>query len=630
MDLKIINKQTGFTLVEVLVVMLILVALASVTLDFTKDFAFQGRYEVTKDRYEKIKRAIIGRPGVLINGQPDISGFVADMGRLPRNIQELLVQNYCDDDYRISDNTPDSSGISGATGVTPNSWCTTKTPNGTWIQQSSGWKGPYLTVQKPDYKPNAFSDGWGSEASSTVFTDHNYGWYFGGTDSDSDGFFEDLAIQSSGKNGGALNSSDTGYDADYPIATILPSIRNDDWVVDFSSGIQVNFNVPLTNIVSDRSLCITSGGAWKSSCNVDEATCIATTGAALGGDWVSANSFNYCKLKKGDASQFCKKERGTDLRAGRWETCHFLSEQSCQLARGTWREKYTTSTDTTCNEVTAANDCNSFTIKECEGAGGIFEQGKCLICDIEDLAKCNDSGGNPLGSYPLNLATCRKAGGNWDSSAGVCVSPNFCEFGDSQSCRDIGGNWNESCFFDYDTCTDTTAGGINSNFNGTPSCSKSLPMQLLFGTKEATFEINDIVMEIKYINNGAQKTIFSDSASVQENGKTQSIIFSGFKDSATLNLVSNLSIGNISIFLAKNYSTDTDIYPASCSGLNKNDCENADGGITPTTSPASELLDNGMCDNLTISECINTAGKLVRNSIDLIVIPRKKITSISW
>ena len=68
MDLKIINKQTGFTLVEVLVVMLILVALASVTLDFTKDFAFQGRYEVTKDRYEKIKRSIIGRPDVFIAG----------------------------------------------------------------------------------------------------------------------------------------------------------------------------------------------------------------------------------------------------------------------------------------------------------------------------------------------------------------------------------------------------------------------------------------------------------------------------------------------------------------------------------------------------------------------------------
>lgn len=49
------NKAQGFTLVELLVVMLVLVALSSITLDFTKDFAFQGRYEVTKDRYEKNK-----------------------------------------------------------------------------------------------------------------------------------------------------------------------------------------------------------------------------------------------------------------------------------------------------------------------------------------------------------------------------------------------------------------------------------------------------------------------------------------------------------------------------------------------------------------------------------------------
>ncbi|GEM_PF-3360310 len=260
MNIPFIKKQIGFTLVELLVVMLILTALASVTLDFTKDFAFQGRYEVTKDRYEKVKRAIIGRPDVLINGQPDISGFVADMGRLPRNIQELLVQNYCSDDYRVSNNTPNSSGITDATGATPKEWCTSKTPNGVWHTASctdatkttqatceaasetwSVWDGPYLTTQNPDYKANAISDGWGNEA--TELTDHNYGWEVclgasvAGACYTSSPVINsgDLIILSKGKDQAV---GGTGiYDLDYPagLSTSSPSINNADWTVDIAS-----------------------------------------------------------------------------------------------------------------------------------------------------------------------------------------------------------------------------------------------------------------------------------------------------------------------------------------------------------------------------------------------------------
>jgi len=153
------RKSNGFTLVEVLVVMLILMALSSITLDFTKDFAFQGRYEVTKDRYDKLKRAIIGRPDVLINGQPDISGFVADMGRLPRNIQELLVQNYCMPDYTISVGNPD---IPSTHLDNYKTWCETDYAAGDWEEQGINWKGPYLTTTNPDYEANAFNDGWGN------------------------------------------------------------------------------------------------------------------------------------------------------------------------------------------------------------------------------------------------------------------------------------------------------------------------------------------------------------------------------------------------------------------------------------------------------------------------------------
>ena len=165
MNLKIIKKQTGFTLVELLVVMLILVALTSVTLESTKDFAFQGRYEVTKDRYDKIKRAIIGRPDVLINGQPDISGFVADMGRLPDNIRELFQSGYCvtsggsapadlDTKFRpalctgdwkwSTTKCTDNTNTSELTCIGGHIWLGQKLSSGLLY----GWNGPYISSTK--------------------------------------------------------------------------------------------------------------------------------------------------------------------------------------------------------------------------------------------------------------------------------------------------------------------------------------------------------------------------------------------------------------------------------------------------------------------------------------------------
>jgi len=250
MDLKVINKQAGFTLVEVLVVMLILVALASVTLDFTKDFAFQGRYEVTKDRYEKIKRAIIGRPDVLINGQPDISGFVADMGRLPLNIRELIdPAGYCQNGSDWSNKADcEDAGKGNSTWLTlcSNSSYTNQsdceTNNAIWkgwktygfctdntiddektCEDSSetwtpvlwgGWQGPYLSISKDISSDTAYLDGWGNTNNLI-----NYGWVYALVDTDTG-----LNIQSLGQNQAAAGS---GYDEDFPVKQ--PVINQDDW-----------------------------------------------------------------------------------------------------------------------------------------------------------------------------------------------------------------------------------------------------------------------------------------------------------------------------------------------------------------------------------------------------------------
>ena len=140
------NQQKGFTLVEVLTVMLVLAAMASVTVETASTLAFQGRYEVTKDRYAKIKAAILGNPNIVVNGQPNISGFVADVGRLPFALQELL-------DGNIAAQIPSY--------FTQLRNCMLTADAGSWIP-TPNWNGPYISSTQSATDTNALSDGWGN------------------------------------------------------------------------------------------------------------------------------------------------------------------------------------------------------------------------------------------------------------------------------------------------------------------------------------------------------------------------------------------------------------------------------------------------------------------------------------
>ncbi len=191
-------KQQGFSLIELVTVLLIITVLSTIAIRSTVDIGYNARYEQTKERLESMKRAIIGNPNRYLNGQPDIHGFVADMGRLPDNIKELLAQG-SQPSYTVS------SDASGSLGY--------------------GWRGPYLTVTENPDESEAYTDGWGRES-----TDNNYGWNY---EVDASG---GLTIQSYGKN---QSSGGDDYDADYPANQ--PVIRRNDWQVDLSEGISAGF-----------------------------------------------------------------------------------------------------------------------------------------------------------------------------------------------------------------------------------------------------------------------------------------------------------------------------------------------------------------------------------------------------
>lgn len=229
------RRQRGLTLVELTVTLLILTVLATIAIRSTNDLGFQVRYEQTKERLEMIRHAILGNPRLIINGQQAISGFVADMGRLPENLRELL-QRY---------NCAEPIGAGPVNCTTPGSpeWVSSSNSlihPGTSLRY--GWNGPYLNISSNPDEYDAFSDGWGRTSDNG-----NYGWYF------NDNEFQ-LEIQSAGKNH-AFDSDDTEYDADYPNPASQPVIGGNDWLVNISGGISVSFLKP-NNSEAEKSICM--------------------------------------------------------------------------------------------------------------------------------------------------------------------------------------------------------------------------------------------------------------------------------------------------------------------------------------------------------------------------------------
>jgi len=362
------NKTQGFTLVELLVVMLVLVALSSITLDFTKDFAFQGRYEVTKDRYDKIKRAIIGRPDVLINGQPDISGFVADMGRLPINIRELIAPNgYCQNgsDWNNKADCEDAGkGNSNWITLCSNSSYTTQNTcelnAGTWagwkaygfcsdtshtdesncIAASKNWlpifwggsRAPYINITNDVYEVNAFSDGWGNTSDLV-----DYGWdYCLGNAPD---FItctgsKKLAFRSLGKN---HSTGGAGYDKDYPV--VQPAIQEEDWTVNISSGLSASFIKPLSSSIPIDSFCSDPSKFSKSTCEAINLDTTVSYGEWFGG-CSSVGYINQDTCVAGGEKWYSCNVNTKDNNDAGYPTCTspdcYKTKTDCLNVDGTW------------------------------------------------------------------------------------------------------------------------------------------------------------------------------------------------------------------------------------------------------------------------------------------------------
>lgn len=86
-----IGSQNGYSLVEVVVVIIILGILASVALQPTGEIVTTMRTEETKAEMERLAFAIAGNPALVSNGIRTDYGYVGDIGALPPNWDALAV-----------------------------------------------------------------------------------------------------------------------------------------------------------------------------------------------------------------------------------------------------------------------------------------------------------------------------------------------------------------------------------------------------------------------------------------------------------------------------------------------------------------------------------------------------------
>jgi prepilin-type N-terminal cleavage/methylation domain-containing protein len=247
----------GFTLIEMTVVLLLITLLASVAIRETNSLSFQVRYEQTQERLERIREAILGNPRQIINGQQAISGFVADMGRLPNNLHELLEREFCSDRKHPTKTACENAGKiwNIQTDWQPHS------TSGLWY----GWRGPYLNISGSALDNTAFVDGWGN--STTDSMNHNYGWEL----LQNVPAVSDQTVFSYGKDQKPSgNCSDSDYNGDCSV-----QILKHDYQIDISSGITVSVRGRPFSLNSHcgnasyttRTDCETNGGTWYGGCS---------------------------------------------------------------------------------------------------------------------------------------------------------------------------------------------------------------------------------------------------------------------------------------------------------------------------------------------------------------------------
>lgn len=83
-------NRAGFTLVELVIIIVTLGILAAVAVPRFADVAEGSRQTATRDELNKLKRAIIGDPSAVAGGEHVDRGFEGDVGYPPSSLYDLV------------------------------------------------------------------------------------------------------------------------------------------------------------------------------------------------------------------------------------------------------------------------------------------------------------------------------------------------------------------------------------------------------------------------------------------------------------------------------------------------------------------------------------------------------------
>lgn len=205
--------RPAFTLLELVVVLAILAVVTSLAIRSLDHLEDQSRYEKNTRGLEELSAAILGSPDDrAADGTRTVSGFVADMGRLPvtTGAVNLTLSELWGNPGAAFDVRPAlvANGVPLAF-VDPQVWV------------AGGWRGPYLRLPSGT---TTLLDGWGNPMTSPATSSP--------ANSDSTGYARlrslgNLPIIAAGQEirivhhlgaNGRLDATDTGYDRDGDLA----------------------------------------------------------------------------------------------------------------------------------------------------------------------------------------------------------------------------------------------------------------------------------------------------------------------------------------------------------------------------------------------------------------------------
>lgn len=168
MPTRFIARKAGFTLVELLVVVAILSAVALASFGLMTENRAQVRIDDTRNRLAILRRAIIGPESPVYGGEMRLAGYVADNGRLPGTLAELL--------FPPTDHMPQGGVEARFLGAGAD--CTVSLASGASVGHVAarvlkGHRGNYLAGVAHN---NEFRDGWGNVEAAGGGSAENFGW----------------------------------------------------------------------------------------------------------------------------------------------------------------------------------------------------------------------------------------------------------------------------------------------------------------------------------------------------------------------------------------------------------------------------------------------------------------------